>query len=470
MSRRHPLVGLVAVAAVPAAALAGVWWWADAQVPAAVEPPPTTVPPAPNPPLRTALTDWRRLPGPVADQAAERAGRAALVPVADSIPDGSCLAVRDADGTVLAAANASVPVIPASNQKVVTAAVALEVLGSDHRFVTEVRGGPIGPDGTLTGDLHLVGGGDPLLASADVRDDDTHPAFNTTSFDALADQLVAAGLRRVTGDLVADGTRYDEEFVLPTWGPAITRAEGGPIGALLVNDGRIVGSGVGLDPNQAAAAELNRLLTARGVAIDGRNRTDPAPDLPVLARVESAPLRDVVDELLTTSDNNTAEMLVKELGYATAGVGTTAAGLAAMRDVLAAWEVPLDGIVLADGSGLSRENRLTCDVLLAVLGRHDDDDPLVTGLPVAGLEGTMRDELADSEAAGRLRAKTGTLTDVKALTGRLDDGDRYDVAVVLNGPGVSDPASRPYRATWRSLVDAVLAGPFGPDASTLGPR
>ena len=80
------------------------------------------------------------------------------------------------------------------------------------------------------------------------------------------------------------------------------------------------------------------------------------------------------------------------------------------------------------------------------------------------------DELTDTEAAGRLRAKTGTLTDVKSLTGRLDDGTQYDLALVLNAPGVSDRTTRPYRETWRALVDAVLAGPFGPDAATLGPR
>jgi serine-type D-Ala-D-Ala carboxypeptidase/endopeptidase (penicillin-binding protein 4) len=471
MSRPHPVATLLLVALVPAVMLGALWWWADGERPAPTIEPAATVPPPPAPQLATGLASWRRLPAPVADDAAARAATAALDPVLAEVADSSCAAVRRADGTTLGTANPTLAVIPASNQKLVTAAAALEILGDDHTFVTEVRGGPIGADGVLAGDLHLVGGGDPLLASSDVADDDPRPAFNTTPFESLADQLVTAGLRRVTGDVVADGSRYDEQFVLPTWVSGITRDEGGPIGGLLVNDGRIVGSGVGLDPNQSAAAELNRLLGERGVAVDGRNRTEPAPDAPVLARVESVSLDGVIAELLTNSDNNTAEMLVKEIGFATSGVGTTDAGLAAMRSVLEGWGVAMDGVVLADGSGLSRENRLTCDLLLDVLARHGDDDPLVAGLPVAGVEGTLAEEFSGSDAAGRLRAKTGTLTDVKALTGRLDDdGAVYDLSLVQNESGVSDPTLRPYRASWAALVDTLLLGPWGPSAADLGPR
>jgi serine-type D-Ala-D-Ala carboxypeptidase/endopeptidase (penicillin-binding protein 4) len=467
----RPIVTLTTVALVPAIGLGLLWWWADGERPPPPVEPTPTVPQQAAPALSTGLSSWRRLPGPIAADAASRAARDAIAPALADLPGTSCAAVRGADGVELAATNATAALVPASNQKIVTAAVALDVLGVDHTFVTEVRGPAIDAEGVLSGDLYLVGGGDPLLASSDVADDDTHPAFNTTPFESLADQLVTAGLRRVSGDVVADGTRYDEQFVLPAWGSGITRDDGGPIGGLLVNDGRIVGSGVGLDPNQAAAAELTRLLNARGVVVEGRNRTEPAPDAPTLARVESAPLADVVDEMLTNSDNNTAEMLVKEIGFATTGVGTTDAGLGGMRAVLAAWEVPLDGVVLADGSGLSRDNRLTCALLLDVLARHDDDHPLVTGLPVAGLEGTLTDEFVGSEAAGRLRAKTGTLTDVKALTGRLaDDDERYDLSLIQNELGISDPTTRPYRARWAALVDAVLAGPWGPAVDELGPR
>ena len=377
-----------------------------------------------------------------------------LQPFLDVVPEGSCVAI-DIEGERFADVRADLPVIPASNQKLLVAAVALDVLGEDHRFHTELRGAqPV--DGVITGDVYLVGGGDPLLVTADYVDPLPIPAFNTTSLDVIADALQAAGVTQIVGDVVGDGSRYDDEFVVPSWGPEhVLGAEAGPYDALMVNDGRtFADSTIGFNPNQSAARQFIRLLQARNIAVTGRSRNGAAPadgSVTVLGGVDSAPLSDIVDELLQTSDNNTAELLVKEIGFAVRGEGTRVAGLQEIWNTLAEWQVPLEGVELDDGSGLSRNDRLTCDAIVAVLEHVGVDSELTASLPVAGVSGTLVVEMVGGPADGRLAAKTGTLTGVRALSGFLptDDGV-MTFALVLNGEGVDDPAY--YQPLWSRLV------------------
>ncbi len=285
--------------------------------------------------------------------------------------------------------------IPASTHKLAVAAVALEVLGPDHRFTTKVAAStPV--DGVIEGDLVLVGGGDPLLVSADFPiSEDSQPAFNTTSLDGLADAVVAAGVTTIDGSILGDGSRYDDEFVIPSWGPAVAFVDAGPYDALVVNDARVLGrTARQRDPNEAAAREFARLLRDRDVAINGGIGVGTAdPAVPVLASVESEPLTAVLAEMLTTSDNDTAEMLLKELGVADSGEGTVAAGLNVVDRTLRAWGIPMEGVRLVDASGLSTDNRMTCAALLAVLQR-------VQGSPVAAGSTGCRNV---RHPAGRLR-------------------------------------------------------------------
>ena len=128
-------------------------------------------------------------------------------------------------------------------------------------------------------------------------------------------------------------------------------------------------------------------------------------------------ITDVLVELLHTSDDNTAEMLVKEIGFATSGQGTRTAGLATVGATLAGWGVPLTSAELRDGSGLDRGNRTTCAALAALVSSTPVAEQLVGLMPVAGRDGTMSEVLLGTPAEGLMHAKTGTLTDVKALTG-----------------------------------------------------
>jgi D-alanyl-D-alanine carboxypeptidase/D-alanyl-D-alanine-endopeptidase (penicillin-binding protein 4) len=194
--------------------------------------------------------------------------------------------------------------------------------------------------------------------------------------------------------------------------------------------------------------------------------------LSTLALIESEPLAEILVELLHTSDNNTAELLLKEIGYQARGEGTRQAGASVVADRLADWGVPAPGMVLVDGSGLSRDDRLACVTLSSLLATSPVADDLQGLLPVAGRDGTLADQLIGTPAEGELQAKTGTLTDVKALSGVLDgaDDDPVEFSLVLNLPGADDPAV--YLPYWDAVVDLIVQYPVvvAPDPDRFAPR
>ena len=486
--RATPFIALVAILLVPVAALSALLVWSDGQADEyeavlASTPDesdePATPPVGAAPELNTEMMSFRRMPGQMVTAGDDARLAEAMKELASFIDDRSCLSVA-VDGRPVIAHNADTPVIPASTHKLLVAAVALEVLGPDHVFGTSVSAPPV-VDGVIDGDLVLVGGGDPLLVTDDYPIlDDSYPAFNTTSLDLLADAVVAAGVTTVNGSVLGDGGRYDDEFVIPSWGPGVAYLEAGPIDALVVNDARVIGrSGRQRDPNEAAAREFARLLGARDIRISGGFGVGPAdPAQPILASIESQPLTAVLAEMLATSDDDTAEMLLKELGVADASEGTVAAGLDVVDRTSRSWGVPMDGVRLVDASGLSSDNRVSCAALLAVLQRVEDG-PIADALPVAGRTGTLADQFVGTPMEGRLTAKTGTLGNppveldppaVKGLAGYLEttEGSTIEYVMILNGPDIDDPAK--FASYWSAFGERLAAYPSGPDPTTVGPR
>jgi D-alanyl-D-alanine carboxypeptidase/D-alanyl-D-alanine-endopeptidase (penicillin-binding protein 4) len=425
----------------------------------------------------------RRSPGPLAHDVFDRGVASALAPVASAVNDTSCFVVTSG-GRTLVDERGTAAVMPASNLKLITASVALELLGDDHTFTTTVAGTATG--GVVDGDLFLVGGGDPVLATAAYARSGEYPENPYTSLDALADQLVKAGVRRVTGSIVADGSRYDGERYPPTWDEAIRKHEAGPLSAAMVNDAKVVpvpppadlaAIVPGDDPDVSAAQQLTLALRQRGVQVTGEGKAGLRPlTAGVLAEVTSAPLSKIVGEMLTTSDDNTAELLLKEVGLQRSGEGTREAGIAAELATLQSWKVPTNGLVIVDGSGLSRQNRVPCSTFAAVLAHEGAKGPVYDGLPIAAKTGTLgvdpdnRAAFAGTPAAGKLRAKTGTLSGAKALSGYypLANGQALEISLIVN---TADPnaSADEGRALWRALGNALGKVPQGPTAEQLAP-
>ncbi len=359
-------------------------------------------------------------------------------------PDGGCVVVRR-DGAPVFARNADEALVPASLQKLVLAVAALEILGPDYRFRTTAvaQSPPVG--GVLAGDLYIVGGGDPLLSTPDFMEVLARHGAVGTPLAELAGDLVAAGLTRIEGSVVAVEDRYDAFANVPEW-PARyeTQSLAGAFNAVAVNQGWRTSPGIvstwGLLPHPTPALRtatvFDDLLEARSVWIPGSPRVAARggdySGFIELASLESAPLGDQLHFLLGESDNTLAEMLMKEMGVVTTGVGTTRAGALAVHGALAG-RLPLLPVP-ADGSGLSPSNRLSCAQVVEVLDIGGPGGSVGSGLAVAGHSGTVENRYRGSSVAGLVRAKTGSLDGVAALAGfaTAADGGSFTFAVILN--------------------------------------
>ena len=461
---------LSAVALVPALGLGALTLFARSQTDTAVSiAAPDTVPVSLPPPLTTGLLSVRRAPSVLVTDRRADVLTTGLTTLADGLDATSCLAVSVND-VPLVTRNATAQVIPASNVKVMTAAVALDVLGAGATFTTTVVGPPP-VNGVVEGDVYLVGGGDPVLSEnwyTQQADGRKRPPFHATDVNVLADALQAAGVTSITGSVIGDGSRYDDERFPPGWSDDIrASADGTPVGALVINDSTTRTSGHSSEPTGSAAKTFVSLLDDRGISVGGGTDTGTAPaGLSVLGSVTSAPLVDILNEMLATSDNLTAEMLVKEIGYVAGVGGTRDGGLQIITDRLAAWGLPMAGVEFTDGSGLSRDNQLTCALLAGVLARGSANDPVGAGLARGGQDGsTLADSFQQAGLVDVLQGKTGTLSGVKSLSGYfLAGSDEVAFVLILNGEAAGD-----FQTRWDLLATALLGLGATPEAAALAP-
>ncbi|MDQ3778243.1 MAG: D-alanyl-D-alanine carboxypeptidase/D-alanyl-D-alanine-endopeptidase, partial [Actinomycetota bacterium] len=215
--------------------------------------------------------------------------------------------------------------------------------------------------------------------------------------------------------------------------------ESPPLSALTVDRTRFRGF-VSHDPALAAATQFRYALRGAGVGVRGRvvaGVADPLAEQ--LATTASAPLGRIVAFMNRESDNFTAELLLKQLGAVDGGRGTSADGAEAVRHALREAAVPLGGVRIVDGSGLSPRNRLTAAALIGILVVAWGDPLIrpafVRSLPVAGVTGTLEDRMERPPARGVVLAKTGTTAEASALSGYV--GSRFAFAVLQNGRPVS---------------------------------
>lgn len=439
-----------------------------------------TAPPTPvalgdlDPPAAPILSLRRDL-DPLADQAADRRLRQALDLFLAGQPTDTCLSV-DA-GDVRYEHRVDDPQVPASTHKILVAAAALLALGGDFTHVTRVSAAVPPAGGVVAGDLHLVGGGDPLLALGEYASRYRRPqAFSDLR--RLADAVVAAGITRVDGAIVGDESRYDAIRYHPAWPPRfVTQDQTGPLSALSVNDGFVEWPPRGdqpvvpaPDPAALGADVLRALLVERGVAVAAGARSGPAPaGATLVAEHAGLPLREVVGQMLRESDNATGELLLKELGLQIEGAGSFDAGARAVVRVLAEAGFDVSGVQVVDGSGLGDANVVDCGLLLDVLRHEPIRAALRAGMPVAGATGTLADRWLDTPLVGRVRAKTGTLNQVTGLAGYVDAaGGEVTFALVAN---VAEPDRISLGAigAQQGLAEILAAHPDRPDLSALEP-
>jgi D-alanyl-D-alanine carboxypeptidase/D-alanyl-D-alanine-endopeptidase (penicillin-binding protein 4) len=313
-----------------------------------------------------------------------------------------------------------------STTKLLTAAAALRRLGPGTSLGTSAFATvPVDGNGVLAGDLVLHGSGDPALGDS--------------QFGALADGL--ASVREITGSVVGDESLFDTRRTGPSGNGAFDAELGGPLSALAYERGaQAPGGPPQADPARAAAARFDDVLEARGVVIRGVPRAGPTPPgaLPIAA-AGSPPVRTLVKDMLTVSDDWIAEMLTKGLAAKTAPPpATTTAGAAIVRAEAARLGAP---VALVDGSGLDPRDRGTAAGLVSVLRRLRASASFTAALARPGRPGTLHDRLTSGRSRRACRGKTGTLPSggVSALAGYCAGRNRhtYAFAVLVQGRDTS---------------------------------
>ena len=395
-------------------------------------------PPAPAPAvLPPAASD---VPSPTPEGV--RAAIGALV--RQGLPQAGAVVLDPATRTVLMDRRGSRPLIPASTTKLATAAAALSVLGPQARLATTVR--------REAGVLYLVGGGDPTL----VRDRGGNPlAGGDASLRDLA-RATASGVATAAGpiQLVYDASAFRGPRLGPGW-PGSFPAAGvaAPVTALVVDGGRVRpgASSRVADPARQAAEAFAALLADQGLQVASVRRGRAPEGAEEVARVESAPLTDIVQRMLTDSENNYAEALAHLVGGAALDRPSFAGGAEATERALVDLGLDVEGLDLADGSGLSSRNRIPARLLAELLadvvqGADPALAPIAPGLAVAGFTGTLADRYstpATRPGRGFVHAKTGTLTGVSSLAGTVLDADGRVLVFALVANNVSSlPGAR----------------------------
>ncbi len=334
---------------------------------------------------------------------------------------------------------------PASNEKIYTTGTALLRFGPSGRLGTAVLAGTgAGPGGVLPGDLYLKGQGDPTFGSAAYVAD----AYGTGgTVEELSRRLATAGITSIQGSVIGDESFFDRLRGTPADGYAKSSFVEGQLSGLAFNRGLTDnGAGFQASPPTWAADRLTSTLKRAGIRVAGRPREGSAPaGATEIARVDSPPLSVLARLTNRPSDNFFAETLIKDLGGRFGGGGTTAAGAGVVQATLARLDVRPRRIV--DGSGLSYADRTSPRQLgrfLTALRSTPARNAFDQSLAVAGRNGTLAGRMNGTAAAGRCRAKTGTLPSVSSLSGYCTSRRGHAIAfsILMNGVNVGAARDR----------------------------
>ncbi|HEY3266308.1 MAG TPA: D-alanyl-D-alanine carboxypeptidase/D-alanyl-D-alanine-endopeptidase [Armatimonadota bacterium] len=397
-----------------------------------------------------------------------------------SLSDGRTILTKEADRLLM----------PASNMKLLVSSCCTDALPADFHYTTPaLRDGTL-DGGTLTGNLYLKGDGDPTLEYADLQQlarDVKAAGITHVTGDVVGDGSALDSRKLGSGwewdDLSAyyaaevDGLTVDRGSVTvrtlpgevgqppavsvdPDAGYVLIRNEATTVQDsapetlevsrelgenIIVASGQIRrGNKTAVEyvsvhnPSAYTAFLFRKCLQDAGITIDGSPRSGVTPaGATKVAAHDSAGLPDILKLLNKPSDNLIAETLLKTLGRVKKGNGSAAAGADVERAYLEKIGVDAASVNIVDGSGLARQDNVTADALTRVLSymwSHPNRSAFVDSLPVAGVDGTIRNRMKGGFTTGNVQAKTGSLTRVSSLSGyvRTRDGEPLVFSIVMN--------------------------------------
>lgn len=344
------------------------------------------------------------------------------------------------------------PTGPGSTNKLLTSAAALLTFDPDKRFVTKVV------QGSDPSTAVVVGGGDPTINSMPAGKDSVY--WNAPRLSSLVEQV-----RKASGGQIKtvkiDQHRYSGQTAAKGWDPADIKAGNyTPIVPAIMNGGRADPTMAENTPRSANPGKDLLGEFAGGIGAKPAGEGEAPKQGKVLGEIRSAPLRDLVPNLLSISDNVLAETLGHEVALANGKPASFEGATAAVREVLAKHGFDVNGMQLADNSGLSTMDRLPARLIGSVVAAATGDGeraerlrPILEGLPVAGGTGTLANRYHDGPAEpgrGWVRAKTGTLTGVSTEAGYVQTKDNQLLVFTMMSNGGNLAAQKP-------ALDAIAA-------------
>lgn len=403
-------------------------------LPANASPPPVLAAANPAAPVPTATGLAQNLAGPLASPALGSLGATVIDP---------------STGTALFGAGSTAVLKPGSALKLYTGLAAATSIPTGTRFATRVVAG------AQPGQIVLIGGGDATLSSQPTST--LYPG--AASVQQLADQVAASGFGAVSS-VVVDVGLFVGAMTAPGWGSGDAPSTyAAPVESLMVDGGRTSPADKALR-SATPAADAGRLLLAALGASTAAVSVGTAPTgATQLAVVQSAPIEDLVEQAISTSDNTLADVLARQVAIISGQPASFEGAAAAVTGVLTGIGVDLTGFAAYDGSGISGLNTTTAQSVASVLsvavaGKVPGSDLLISALAVGGYNGTLQARFRGTDsasAAGQVRAKTGTLTGVDALAGVVltADGRLLVFAFLSNGNAGPDAT--------RAALDALAA-------------
>ncbi len=346
-------------------------------------------------------------------------------------------------GKVLVSHNTDTPLLPASIMKTVTIAGLLQEKGPEERFHTPVYADGIIKGNTIEGDLLIEGGGDPTLGAN----------CEPSSAD-IAEEIIAAlrhkGITKINGNLRVDTSLYSGPACPPSWVSGDLRESYGTGSHALNFRRNASGSRAVSNPISVFLTYLNNRLSNAGIELTGgvvcgNHGVSDNTEATLLLDHVSDTYAEVMRSCMMRSDNLFAETFLRAFALARGKEGSTSAGAKEMHSYWRDAGIPVKGVTLIDGSGLSRSNRVTANFISGILRQMGDNEDYASFMPLAGQEGTLSDFLKGTDLDAYVAMKTGSMKGIQCYAGyKLDEqfAPTHSIVIIMNQIGHRGEARR----------------------------
>jgi len=367
-------------------------------------------------------------------------------------PESVAVMITDlSDNKVIGIHNISTPLIPASIMKSVTTAALLNKVGPNYRYHTGIFiDGPLNM-GILRGNLVIVGACDPSVNSM------SEP-YGQNIIEEITDALRLAGINKIEGKIIIDESEFAGSPRPDSWMAADFRESYGTgIHAFNFENNARGGRSVE-NPSSVFISRLKSALDKEMISIDEK-------DLGIGKRTQifdhvSPPIDEIMRSCMMRSDNMFAEAMLRTYGKLEGKDGSTPS--AANREY-AFWverKMPMEGVEIIDGSGLSRQNRVTAEFMNGILIQMSGDATYASFFPLAGQEGTLKKFLAETPLDSYIAMKTGSMKGIQCYAGYKLDEDyvpTHSVVIIMND--IVGKRDRVRKAAENMLLDIFINEP-----------